>query len=375
MMGDTAASTAVLYMAMELGNRAWKLAFCTGEQNPRQVNVMAGDTRTLVKAISDAKTKFGLPQATGVRSCYEAGRDGFWIHRFLEKHGVNNLVVDASSIEVNRKMRRVKTDRLDADHLVRMLMRYWGGEKTVWGVARVPTVAQEDERRLQREMIRLKRERARHYHRIKALLCLHGLRFGRGWKHFEMYLEKARQWDGARLPEMLLAEITREYRRIQLVDEQVEVMGKAQAERLKNPVTTAEKKAAKLNQLRGIGPVSSTLLSGELFAWRQFNNRRELGALSGLTATPYASGQYNHNQGISKAGNRWIRALMIEVAWNWLQYQPKSALTEWYRTRFALGQTRQRKIGIVALARKLLVALWKYVERDELPEGAVLATP
>lgn len=374
-MGDTAASTAVLYMAMELGNRAWKLAFCTGEQNPRQVNVMAGDTRTLVKAISDAKTKFGLPQATGVRSCYEAGRDGFWIHRFLEKHGVNNLVVDASSIEVNRKMRRVKTDRLDADHLVRMLMRYWGGEKTVWGVARVPTVAQEDERRLQREMIRLKRGRARHYHRIKALLCLHGLRFGRGWKHFEMYLEKARQWDGARLPEMLLAEITREYRRIQLVDEQVEVMGKAQAERLKNPVTTAEKKAAKLNQLRGIGPVSSTLLSGELFAWRQFNNRRELGALSGLTATPYASGQYNHNQGISKAGNRWIRALMIEVAWNWLQYQPKSALTEWYRTRFALGQTRQRKIGIVALARKLLVALWKYVERDELPEGAVLATP
>ncbi|MCO5062111.1 MAG: IS110 family transposase [Kiritimatiellae bacterium] len=374
-MSGTAESAAVLYMAMELGNRTWKLAFCTGEQNPRQVNVMAGETASLLRAISQAKTKFALPPDTPVKSCYEAGRDGFWIHRFLETNGVNNLVVDASSIEVNRKMRRVKTDRLDADHLVRMLMRYWRGEKTVWGVARVPTVDQEDERRLQREMIRLKRERARHYHRIKALLCLHGLRFGRGWKHFEKFIEKVRQWDGSCLPERLLAELSREYRRIQLLDEQIEGLEKSQAERLKCPVTTAQKKAAKLNRLRGVGPVSSTLLSGELFAWRHFNNRRELGALSGLTASPYASGQYNHNQGISKAGNRWIRALMIEAAWNWLQYQPQSALSEWYRTRFGFGNKRQRKIGIVALARKLLVALWKYVERDELPAGAILAVP
>lgn len=359
-----------LYMAMELGNKKWKLAFSNGEKI-RKVTVEARDQQGLVKAVERAKEKLGLEPGAKVLSCYEAGRDGFWIDRFLEKNGIENLMVDAASIEVNRRRRRAKTDRLDAEKLVRQLMRYWAGEKTVWGVAHVPSEEEEDERRLHREIERLKNERKAHRNRIGSLLVLHGIT-GMPGKDYDAQLERMRTWDGKPLPDGLRGELKRECQRQEKVNEQIKCLEKWQQESLKNPETAAEHKARKLKSLKGVGPVGSWTLVMEFFGWRDFKNRREVGALAGLTGTPYDSGDDVHDQGISKAGNKRVRYLAIELAWSWLRFQPQSELSKWFWRRYGHGTKRMRRIGIVAVARKLLIAFWKYLETNELPEGAVL---
>jgi transposase len=355
-------------MALELSKRNWKLAFSNGEKI-RQVNIPAGDYAGVQQAVALAKSKLGLPADAPVRAVYEAGRDGFWIHRRLVELGVANLVVDAASIAVDRRARRAKTDRLDAEKLVRMLMRYHGGETTVWRVVRVPSVEAEDARRLHRELERLKKERTAHRARLLSLITLHGVagKLSRRWLKCPVP-----QWPGVNVPAGVAAELERERQRLELVAAQIVALEKQQAECLAKPQTATQQVAAKLARVRAVGPVSAWLLAHEFFGWRQLTTRRQVGALAGLCGTPYDSGQSRRDQGISKAGNKRVRWLMIELAWAWLRLQPDSALTRWFWERFGHGNARQRRVGIVALARKLLVALWQYVERGEVPAGAVL---
>jgi transposase len=357
-------------MAMELSNKKWKLAFSEGG-TIRKKTITARDQEALRQEVGKAKEKLSLPAGAKVRSCYEAGRDGFWIHRFLEKEGIENIVVDPGSIEAPKGRKRRKTDRLDAEQLLRRLVRYWNGEKMVWGVARVPTEAQEDERRLHRERDRLKSEKTAHRNRIRSLLLLEGID-EMPKKDYQAFLDRVRTWKGEPLPAELQAELRREYRRLEQVEEQFKEVEKLRDARLKNPVTVADKKAQKLERLMGVGKTSSWILGKEFFGWRDFRNRREVGQLAGLTGTPYCSGDMRHDQGISKAGNKRIRYVMIELAWGWLRFQPQSELSKWFMRRFGNGGSRMRRVGIVAMARKLLIALWKFVDRDEVPAGAVL---
>jgi transposase len=353
-----------LYVAFELGEKNWKLSLGDGARGPSRYTVSAGDTTAVLECIAKAKTRCGLVAEADVHSCYEAGRDGFWLHRWLIAQGIDNLVVDSASIEVNRRARRAKTDRLDADKLLGMLMRYAAGERRVWSVLRVPTAEQEDARRTHRELGRLERERTAHTNRIRALLVLQNLRvkhvggrlWERWWAHHAQELRP-----GVR------AAIERESERLSLVRAQIRAIETQQRQAV---ATDAEPQVARLVQLGAIGVGSAWVLVKELFGWRHFRNRREVAGCLGLTPTPYDSGKSEIEQGISKAGNRRVRALMVELAWCWLRYQPKSALSKWFNQRFAGGGKRLRRIGIVALARRLAIALWRYLEDGLIPDGA-----
>jgi transposase len=367
---STTAAAPVLYLAFELGWTSWKLAFTVGAgQKPRLRSIAARDLSTLMIEIRKAKQRFGLPEATPVISCYEAGRDGFWLHRYLAHQGIENLVVDAASIEVNRRQRRAKSDNLDAAKLVGMLIRWHLGETKLWGVVHVPTVADEDRRQLHRELIEVKAQRTEHTNRIKGLLAGVGLSVVVD-AELPRRLEGLRQWDDRGVPTGLRQRILREFERWQLVGRQIHELETQRTQELRNPQSDQEEQMLLLISLKGIGENSAWLLVREFFGWRQIRNRRELASLAGLTPTPYDSGESRREQGISKAGNRRVRWMMIELAWGWLRYQPESELSRWYHRRFGSGNTRSRKVGIVALARKLLVALWKYLETGEVPAGA-----
>lgn len=360
-----------LYMAMELSDKCWRLVFSDGGEKRRHETMEAGHRMELVEAIRKAKEKFDLSSEAKVVSCYEAGRDGFWLHRYLVTLGVDNQVVDSSSIETNRRKRRAKTDRIDGVKLLTMLMRYWGGERGLWSVVRVPSVEDEEGRRLHRELASLNKERTRHRNRIRGLLVAQGLRLEpKG--DFLQRLEALTLWDGAPLPLELKGELEREYQRLRLVEAQRRALENTRKSRLRQADTASVQRVVQLMGLRAIGPNCAWLLVMEFFAWRGFRNRRQLGACAGLTGTPYDSGASKRDQGISKAGNRRVRTMMIEIAWLWLRYQPNSKLSRWFRERFAGGGARMRRVGIVALARRLLVALWRYVEDGMLPEGAEL---
>jgi transposase len=323
-----------------------------------------------LQEIGKAKKRFGLPDHSPVHSCYEAGRDGFWLQRFLETHGINNVVVDSASIEVKRRRRQRKTDRLDAGKLVSMLIRWDRGERNVWSVVQVPTVADEDRRQLHRDLLELKAERTQHSNRIKGLLAACGLALANIDAEFPELLAKLRTWDGQPVPPELQQRLVREHQRWQLVDRQIKDLTKERARRIRTSKDTHVDKVRQLLRLRGIGPNSAWLYVMEFFGWRRIRNRKQLAALAGLTPTPHQSGDSDHEQGISKAGNRRLRTMAVEIAWCWLQYQPGSALSQWYQKRFAKGSSRQRRIGIVALARKLLVALWRFLETGQVPSGA-----
>ena len=361
----------VLYMAFELSAKKWKLAFGNG-QRTRMKTIAAGDWSVLLAEIERAKAKLNCPADACVVSCYEAGRDGFWIHRALQAEGIENYVVDSASIEVSRRKRQVKTDRIDAGALLRLLMRYLSGEKVALHPVRVPTVAEEDQRRLSRERERLLKERGAHSARIKSLLVAHGIRLARLSELPQLLPTAKAAVIGYALPADLKAELEREYERYVLVDRQVKALEQLQHERAASADSAAIQMIQQLRNLKGVGWQSSWGLSTEFFSWRQFKNAKQVGACAGLTPTPYDSGDSTREQGISKAGNKRIRKLMVELAWLWLRYQPHSALSQWFEQRFGHGGKRMRRIGIVALARKLLIALWRYLEHGVLPEGAVL---
>ena len=358
-----------LYMALELSNNNWKLMYSDGNKN-RLKTVSARNLAKFQEELGKAKAHFKMGDDIEVFSCYEAGRDGFWIHRFLHSIGIENIVVDSSSIEVNRRHRRAKTDRVDVAKLLSMLMRYYGGEKRVWSVVRVPTMEQEDARRIDREIERLKKEKTAHSNRVKSLLVLHGIQMNIR-KSFEKELEQVRLWDGTALPANLKNELLREHKRFEMILSQLKELEEAKAEMLAVDVKPARQVGA-LQRLKGVGPVSSWRLIYEFFGWRTFKNVKEVGAASGLAPTPYDSGNSQREQGISKAGNRRVRSVMIEVSWYWLRYQPQSKLSQWFVHRFGSGGKRMRRVGIVALARKLLVAFWKFLETGLVPEGAII---
>jgi transposase len=250
-------------------------------------------------------------------------------------------------------------------------MRYYLGERKVWRVVTVPDREAEDRRHLHRELADLKVERTRHINRIKGLLAGQGVRLPIE-VDFPDRLQTLRLWDGSSLPGELFARLKREYHRIQLLNQQIHEMEAYRQEILRTSQRPDIQQVRQLMSLRGIGINSAWLFVMEFFSWRAFRNRREVGALAGLTSTPYQNGGSSQEQGISKAGNRHIRAIAIEIAWGWLRFQPDSQLSGWYQHRFGHGSSRMRRIGIVALARKLLIELWRYLEKGIPPEGAVL---
>ncbi len=361
-----------LYMAFELSQNKWMLGFTIGlGQRPRLRTIAARDLVALRKEIELAQERFGLsPQAT-VISCYEAGREGFWLHRYLSSLGVNNRVVDSASIEVNRRAKQAKTDKLDLGKLLTMLIRYEAGEKKVWRVIHVPSPGVEDNRHLHRELTDLKEQRTQHINRIKGYLSNQGICL-EVQDDFPEIMKHQRMWNGDSLPSGLRVRLLCEYQRFELVQEQIQALETERRETLRHSAQPEIEQVRRLLRLRGIGINCAWLYVMEFFSWRAFRNRREVGALAGLTPMPHRSGEEDHELGISKVGNRHIRAMAIEIAWIWLRYQPNSELSLWYQHRFGKGSKRLHKIGIVALARKLLIALWRYLEFGTLPTGAVL---
>jgi transposase len=372
---QTTTSSPRLHLAFELAWSQWKLAFTIGHgQPPRLRTIAARDLAALRGEIAKAKKRFGLPDDAEVVSCYEAGRDGFWLHRWLLSQGVINVIVDSASIEVNRRKRRAKSDRLDAGKLVSMLLRYHAGESKVWSVVKVPEVADEDRRQLHRELIAVQDERTEHTNRIKALLAGQGIALANVTAEFPEELPKLRCWDGSELGADLQMRLLREFARWQLSDRHVKDLELLRKRRIRADETPHIERVRDLLALSGIGLSGSWLLVYELFAWRKFTNRRQVGSMVGLTPTAYQSGDSSREQGISKAGNRALRRMMVELAWTWLRWQPNSELSRWYARRFADHGKRARKVGIVAVARKLLIALWRYLEHGEVPAGARLVT-
>jgi transposase len=363
-----------LFLAFELGQNTWKLGFTIGvAQQPRERTILAGDMAGLQQELLRAKQRFGLPEETRVVSCYEAGRDGFWLHRYLMAHGVENLVIDSASIEVNRRQRRAKTDRLDVHKLLTMLLRHMSGEQKVWSVVRVPSVEEEDRRQLHRELTTAKQDRTRIINRLKGLLAGHGVQL-MPQGDVEAQLDQAQQWDGSPLPSALLRRLKRAWQQVSFLTAHIQTLEAERRALLRRRDDPVIAQVRQLFTLRGIGVNSAWLYIMEFFAWRDFQTPKQVGALAGLTPTPYQSGQSRRELGIAKAGNRHIRAMAIEIAWAWRRFQPASALTQWYERRFGAGSARLRKIGIVALAHKLLIALWRFVKTGVLPEGAVLKT-
>lgn len=368
LQGKNTTSQGDLHVSFELGDRSWKLSCGDGVRSPSRYSVSAGDQAAVLECMDKARARCGLDPRAKVHSCYEAGRDGWWLHRWLRERGIDNIVVDSSSIEVNRRAKRAKTDRLDADKLLALLLRYHRGERRVWSVVHEPTAQEEDARRTHREIARLVHERIAHTNRIGSLLVMHNLRPGRiGGRTWQAW------WDShcVLVPPLLRGEIEREYARLMLAKQQLNAL---ETERRHEVAEGAHPVVAQLAKLRAIGPRGAWILDKELFGWRRFANRRELAGCLGLAPTPYASGTSEGEQGISKAGNKRARALLVELAWRWLKFQPGSAMSQWFHQRFGIAGKRSRRIGIVALARRLAIALWRYVEHGEIPAGATLKT-
>jgi transposase len=361
-----------LSLAFELGQNTWKLGFTIGvAQQPRERTIPAGDVARLQQEIARAKQRFGLPEDARIVSCYEAGRDGFWLHRYLVAHNVQNHVIDSASIEVNRRQRRAKTDRLDVRKLLTMLLRHMAGERKVWSVVRVPSIEEEDRRQLHREMTTAKQDRTRVINRIQGLLAGHGVQLALQGD-VDAQLEQVHQWDGSPLPPALLSRLKRAWQQVGFLTTHIQTLEAQRRAVLRRREDAVIAQVRQLFTLRGIGVNSAWLYVMEFFAWRDFQTPKQVGALAGLTPTPSQSGESRRELGIAKAGNRHMRAMAIEIAWAWRRFQPDSALSQWYERRFGHGSARLRKIGIVALARKLLIALWRFLKTGVLPEGAVL---
>ena len=367
---------AVLAVSLELSNKSWKLALSDG-QRERPVIKSAdaaqpgGRVRQLLQCVEQAKAKWALPADCDVWVLYEAGQDGFWIERALRAADVKVLVVDAASIPVARHARRAKTDRLDALMLLTRLLAWLGGERGSMRIVHVPAPEAEAQRQLPRDRGELQKEVGQHRNRIRKLLRTVGC-----WDdlHGELAARLAagelRCWDQQELPAPLQQRLARECERLQLAQRQLAALDVALAAQLPEPL---RERIAHLARLKGVGWVGAMRLVLELY-WRNFHNRRQVGACVGLVAQPYDSGDSRIDQGISKQGNRRVRALLIELAWMWLRYQPDSALAQWFaqRTSANAGNRRAKRIAIVAVARRLAIALWRYLSDGVVPQGAQL---
>jgi len=329
-----------LFVAFELSEKTWKLGFTTGHgHKPRERSIPARDQERVLSEIAQAKRRFGLPETAPVVSGYEAGREGFWLHRFLLAQSLTNHVVDSSAIEVSRRQRRAQSDSLDVRKLLSMLMRYHQGERHVWQVVKVPSVEAEDQRHLHRGLETLKQERASTTTRLKGLLSSQGIRLT-SRTNLPDQLDALRLWDGSPIPRGLRHRILRVYAHHTFLSQQI---AEVEAERRTQLQTSSEASIAKVRQLmllKGIGINGAWLLVMEFFSWRAFKNRREVGGLAGFTPTPYQSGERAREQGITKSGNRHVRWMTTELAWSWLRFQPDSTLSCWFCQRFGNGGKR-----------------------------------
>lgn len=375
---------ATVYVAWELSKASWKLGILVpGAERMSCFTVDGGDLAAVAGRLAAARAKAarsGLP--VRVLSCYEAGFDGHWLHRWLEGQEVISHEVDSSSIEVNRRARRAKTDRLDLARIMRAFLAHLRGEPQACSLVTVPSPEEEDEKRANRERERLIKERTAHTNRLKGLLHAQGIRDVKPLaRDFLARLKDARTGDGRTLPPRLAAEIAREHERLVLLERQVATIEAARDAECREAARQTEgrdaatgsnkAKIVQLTQLKSVGVNDAQVLVNEVL-YRRFANRRQVGACVGLTGTPYSSGADQREQGISKAGNPRARTTMVELAWRWVYWQPDSALTRWFKARVGDAKGRIRRIAIVALARKLIVALWRYLETGVIPEGAVL---
>jgi transposase len=358
-----------LFVAFELSATDWKLAMTPGcGIAPWLRTVASGDLAAVDRAIRQGKSRFALPTSTPVVSCYEAGRDGFWIHRALATLGIANCVVDSASIEVNRRARRAKTDRLDALKLVRMLVRVCMGERDVWREVRVPAIADEAARHASREREALTKERTRVINQVRGWLATWGCRLparraGDWWTTM-------RDWSGAPLCPPVQARLARAWQRLATLEAQLtEIAAHQHAAAKAAPDGSALRR---LLSLKGVATTTATVLLDEGLVWREFRNRRQIGGMLGFAPTPYQSGNHMQEQGISRAGNARLQAITVQLAWRWVRWQPDSPITRWYRERFAPGSKRLRRIGIVAVARRILIALWRYATTGVVPPNAIV---
>jgi transposase len=365
-----------ILVALELSQRTWLVTMkCPDRDRFSHYKLPGGDHAGLLALIAKARGRVerSLGSVPAVVSCYEAGYDGFWLHHLLTAAGIRNLVFDPASIAVEQRGRRAKTDRIDGEVLVRTLGSYLRGDARVVRVVRVPSREQEDARRASRERKRLVEEQTSHTNRIKALLRLYGLAAGNPRrKDWPAQLAGLRDWQGQPVPPRVRAELEREHARVMQIREHLEALAEpcATADRSAAEVEMSKRKEL-LQRLKGVGPVFAGTLTSEVF-YKDFANRRQVAAYCGLDPSPWRSGTIEREQGISKAGNPRARTQSLELTWLWLQNQPDSALTHWFLKRTANASGRMRRIAIVALARKLVVALWRYLTTGLVPDGAVL---
>jgi transposase len=386
----TGSEPATVLVSFELSQSKWVLTVrAPGSAKLSRFTVSARDTEKVLILLTtqrqQAERRTGRP--VRIVSIYEAGLDGFWLHRWLETQGVESHVVDAASILGPQRRRKAKTDRIDGEKLLRSLAAWLGGEAGVCSMVVPPSVVQEDIRRLSRERGELVAERTKLSNRVGGLLANQGIA---GFKPLKkgawQALQTLRTGDGRELPPYLRTTIERVLQRLELLSEQIKAAEAqrdallraarvdAAPDRAPEAATAASPEMAAaplLLRLRGIGPEFSTVLPLECLN-REFDNRRQVAAFAGIAPTPWASGSTEREQGISKAGNRRLRAILIELAWSWQRHQPDSTLTQWFHKRIKGQSGRVKRIAIVALARKLLVALWRYVKHGVVPQGAVL---
>ena len=366
---ESSVSEPTVYVAFELSAKQWKLAMTSGFGIvPWVRTVTSGDLAAVARAIGQARRRFMLPPSAQAVSCYEAGRDGFWIHRALTAQGIASRVVDSASIEVNRRARRAKTDRLDALKLVAMLVRVGHGERGVWREVRVPSVAEEAARHVSRERTALTQEQTRLINQLRSWLTTWGCTLPS--RRADRWWTTVRDWAGAPLPVPVQARLERAHGRWLALEAQLAIVEAQQ--RAATAAAAPESALGRLVQVKGVGTTSASVLLDEGLVWRAFRNRRELGGILGFAPTPYQSGDQRHEQGISRAGNHRLQGVSVQLAWQWVRWQPDSPITQWYQTRFAAGSSRLRRIGIVAVARRLLIALWRYATTGVVPAGAIL---
>jgi transposase len=362
-------SEPTLYVAFEVSAKQWKLAMTSGfGVTPWLRTVPSGDLGAVARAVAQGRARCGLAPSGAVVSCYEAGRDGFWIHRALTAQGVANRVVDSASIEVNRRARRAKTDRLDALKLVTMLVRVCQGERGVWREVRGPTVPEEAARHVSRERTALTQDQTRVLNQMRGWVATWGSTVpGRRTDGWWM---RVRDWAGTPLPATVQARLARAQARWAALEEQIAALDQQQA--AATATAPSDSAVGRLVQVKGVATTSASVLLDEGLVWRHFRNRREIGGMLGFAPTPYQSGARLHEQGISRAGNHRLQAMSVQLAWQWVRWQPASPITLWYRARYAGGSGRLRRIGIVAVARRLIIALWRYATTGIVPTGAIL---
>jgi transposase len=359
-------------LAFARGSTTWTLG-CTTAPAPRARvrTITAGDRVALEKEIAIAKTRFGLPADARVQRGDEAGRDAFWLHRWLSARDVENVVVESSSIEVNRRARRAKTDRLDVGKLLALLLRWLGGERNVWSVIHIPSAEAAAQRQLTREIDTVREDRKRVRNRIQGVWATHGVRLPLT-DGFVDQLATAQTGDGRPLPAAFRARLAHEWAHLEAIETRLGTLTAARDEHIATGTDRVATVARQLCTLRAVAETSAAVFSAELFGTRTFSNGRHLGARLGLVPVPYRSDQAVRDQGISKAGRAELRRMWVPMAWGWRRWQPNSALSPWFQRRFGAAGGRSTRIGIVALARTLAIALWRYVEHGVIPEGATL---